>query len=85
MHAYVIHAAGGPEALQLEAIRDPTPRKGWVLIDVRAFGLNRSEWFTRRGDSPSVKFPRVLGIECAGEVLDGGGTDLALGTRVFSA
>ena len=82
MRAYVIHAAGGPDALQLETIPDPTPRKGWVLIDVRAFGLNRSEWFTRRGDSPSVEFPRVLGIECAGEVLDGGGTDLAPGTRV---
>ena len=82
MRAYVIHAAGGPDALQLETIPDPTPRKGWVLIVVRAFGLNRSEWFTRRGDSPSVEFPRVLGIECVGEVLNGGGTDLAPGTRV---
>ncbi len=82
MHAYVIHAAGGPDALRLATVPDPIPRKGWVLIDVRAFGLNRSEWFTRRGDSPSVEFPRVLGIECVGEVLDGGGTDLAPGTRV---
>ena len=81
MRAYVIHAAGGPDALQLDSISDPIPREGWVLIDVLAFGLNRSEWFTRRGDSPSVKFPRVLGIECVGEVLDGAGTDLAPGTR----
>ena len=82
MRAYVVHAAGGPDALRLETVPDPLPREGWVLIDVRAFGLNRSEWFTRRGDSPSVEFPRVLGIECAGEVLDGGGSDLAPGTRV---
>ena len=82
MRAYVIHAAGGPDALQLETIPDPTPRQDWVLIDVRAFGLNRSEWFTRRGASASVEFPRVLGIECVGEVLDSGDTDLAPGTRV---
>lgn len=82
MRAYIIHAPGGPEALRLETVPDPTPREGWVLIDVRAFGLNRSEWFTRRGDSPSVRFPRVLGIECTGEVLDAGGSDLAPGTRV---
>ncbi|QDU68065.1 zinc-binding alcohol dehydrogenase family protein [Engelhardtia mirabilis] len=82
MRAYVIHAPGGPDALQLETTPDPAPKEGWVLIDVRAFGLNRSEWFTRRGDSPSVRFPRVLGIECTGEVLDAGGTDLVPGTRV---
>jgi NADPH:quinone reductase len=82
MRAYVIHAPGGPEAFRLQTVPDPTPRKGWVLIAVRAFGLNRSEWFTRRGDSPSVQFPRVLGIECVGEVLDGGDTGLIPGTRV---
>ncbi len=82
MRAYVIHEPGGPEELVLETVPDPEPRDGWVLIRVRAFGLNRSEWFTRRGDSPSVEFPRVLGIECVGEVLDGGGSGLAPGTRV---
>jgi len=70
MRAYVITKPGGPEKLELREIETPTTRKGWVLIRNRAFGLNRSEWFTRRGDSPSVSFPRVLGIECVGEVVD---------------
>ena len=35
---------------------------------VMALGLNRSELFTRRGMSPSVRLPRVLGIECVGLV-----------------
>ena len=43
-----------------------------MLIRIRAAGLNRSE-FTRQGHSPSVKFPRVLGIEAVGEVVDNGG------------
>ena len=46
----------------------PTPRPGWVLIRVKAFGLNRSELFTRQGHSPNVEFPRVLGIEAVGVV-----------------
>ena len=35
---------------------------------VRAFGVNHSEIFTRQGLSPSVSFPRILGIECVGTV-----------------
>lgn len=49
---------------------------------VRAFGLNRSELYTRQGHSPSVRFPRVLGIECVGVVDDAGATDLAVGQTV---
>ena len=82
MQAYVIEAPGGPEVLLRREIPRPTPRDGWVLIRVRAFGLNRSEWFTRRGDSPNVSFPRVLGIECVGEVVSAPGSDLAEGQRV---
>ena len=39
-----------------------------MLIRIKAFGLNRSEMFTRQGHSPTVKFPRVLGIEAVGIV-----------------
>lgn len=46
----------------------PEPDRDQVLVKVKAFGLNRSEIMTRKGLSPSVKFPRVLGIECVGVV-----------------
>lgn len=46
----------------------PIPNAGEVLIKIKAFGLNRSELMTRKGLSPSVKLPRILGIECVGEV-----------------
>lgn len=82
MKAYVIEAPGGPEALQLRELPRPEPREGWVLIRVKAFGLNRSEWFTRRGDSPTVPFPRVLGIECVGEVAAAPGGEFGEGQRV---
>lgn len=82
MKAWVIREPGGPEKLRLEDLPVPEPRRGWTLIRVRAFGLNRSEWFTRRGDSPTVKFPRVLGIECVGEIVDPGGLAAEPGASV---
>ncbi len=68
MKAVVIHQAGPPEVLKIEDRPLPTPKPGWVLIRVRAFGLNRSELFTRQGHSPNVAFPRILGIEAVGTV-----------------
>ncbi len=82
MKAWIIREPGGPEKFALEEIDTPKGRSGWTLIRIRAFGLNRSEWFTRNGDSPTVRFPRVLGIECVGEVVDSGGMNLEPGTSV---
>ncbi|MCH2108204.1 MAG: zinc-binding alcohol dehydrogenase family protein [Polyangiaceae bacterium] len=82
MKAWVIHRAGGPDQFSLEEVPTPQPRDGWVLLRVRAFGLNRSEYFTRRGESPTVQFPRVLGIECVGEVVHDGGCGFEPGQQV---
>ena len=68
MKAAVIHEAGGPASLKLETLPIPVPSNDQVLIRVKAFGLNRSELFTRQGHSPNVQFPRVLGIEAVGIV-----------------
>jgi NADPH:quinone reductase-like Zn-dependent oxidoreductase len=82
MKAIRVHQPGPPDVLQIEECPVPAARSGWVRIRVRAFGLNRSELFTRQGRSPGVAFPRVLGIECTGTVDDGGGTDLEPGQTV---
>ncbi len=83
MLAYQVSTPGGPDALKMLELPDPEPREDWVKIRVRAFGLNRSEMYTRQGHSgDAVPFPRVLGLECVGEVLDGGGTDLTPGQKV---
>jgi NADPH:quinone reductase-like Zn-dependent oxidoreductase len=86
MQAAVVNAPGGPEVLTIETRPVPEPRAGWVLVRVHAFGLNRAELVTRSGGSgDSVRFPRVLGIECVGEVVDAGGGDLAPGQAVVVA
>ncbi|KIN02772.1 hypothetical protein OIDMADRAFT_119733 [Oidiodendron maius Zn] len=85
MKAVVIHTAGGPEVLKLEERPIPTPITGWVLIRVKAFGLNRSELFTRQGHSPNVRFPRILGIEAAGIVESCPGNEFQKGEVVATA
>ncbi|MFZ0276099.1 MAG: zinc-binding alcohol dehydrogenase family protein [Candidatus Sulfotelmatobacter sp.] len=85
MKAAVIHQAGGPEVLKIENLPIPTPKNGEVLIRVKAFGLNRSELFTRQGHSPGVKFPRVLGIEAVGLVDEAPGGEFREGDIVASA
>ncbi len=83
MRAAVVEQPGGPEVLQLRDIPRPQPRAQWVLLKVKAFGLNRSEMYTRQGHSgDAVRFPRVLGIECVGEVVAAPGSDLAAGQKV---
>lgn len=82
MHAIVVERTGGPEVLQFQERPHLQPRPGWVLIRVKAFGLNRSEMFTRQGHSPGVHFPRVLGIECVGTVEAAPETDFTAGQTV---
>lgn len=85
MRAAVIHHAGGPEQLIIEQRPIPQPNAGQVLIRVKAFGLNRSELFTRQGHSPSVRFPRVLGIEATGSVVSAPDGDFSTGQTVATA
>jgi NADPH:quinone reductase-like Zn-dependent oxidoreductase len=82
VRAVVVERPGPPEVLTLREVPLPDVRPGWVVVQVRAFGLNRSEMFTRQGHSPGVRFPRVLGIECVGVVADPGDSGLAPGTMV---
>lgn len=79
MKAVVIRRPGPPEVLEIEDLPTPVPQCGEVLIRVKAFGINRSELFTRQGLSPSVKFPRVLGIEAVGLVAQAPGGRISRG------
>jgi NADPH:quinone reductase-like Zn-dependent oxidoreductase len=82
MRAAVVSEPGPPEVLVVRDVPLPEPRQGWTLVQVKAFGLNRSELMTRQGHSPNVRFPRVLGIECVGVVADSLEPRLAPGTTV---
>jgi NADPH:quinone reductase-like Zn-dependent oxidoreductase len=82
MRAVVLDAPGPPEALTIRVLPVPEPEPGWVLIEVKAFGLNRSELHTRLGLAEGVTFPRVLGIEATGIVADCPGGEFRAGQQV---
>jgi len=70
MKAIVVRHPGGPEVLEYTEVPRPTVKPGWSLVEVKGRGVNHSEIFTRDGESPSVKFPRILGIEAVGVIAD---------------
>ena len=85
MKAVVVYEPGGAEQLVYTDVPRPVLREGWSLVRVRAFGVNHSEIFTRQGLSPTVTFPRILGIECVGTVEETTDADrLPVGQRVVS-
>jgi NADPH:quinone reductase-like Zn-dependent oxidoreductase len=82
MRAAVCVRAGGPEVLEIRELPVPSVRAGWSLVQIKGSGLNRSELRTRQGHSPTVTFPRVLGIECVGTVAASTDPRLPEGTTV---
>jgi NADPH:quinone reductase-like Zn-dependent oxidoreductase len=85
MKAAVMYAPGGPEVFKIENRPIPTPDENQVLVRIKAFGLNRSELFTRQGHSPGVRFPRILGIEGVGIVEQAPGGQFRKGDIVATA
>ncbi|WP_342421038.1 zinc-binding alcohol dehydrogenase family protein [Paenibacillus sp. FSL E2-0178] len=84
MRAVVLEHPCEPQDLTVSEVPVPEVKPGWLLVRIRAFGINRSEIFTRQGHSPAVQLPRIIGIECAGEVEDPSDSSLRKGQRVVS-
>ena len=84
MKAVKIYQAGGPEQLIYQDVPTPDIKESWSLVKIKGFGINQSEIFTREGKSLSVQFPRILGIECVGEVAQSSTPALAVGQKVVS-
>ncbi len=87
MKAIRIHAFGGPEALVLEEIDDPTPGPGQVRIRVRASGVNPVDTYIRSGLYGPRTFPFTPGSDAAGEIdaIGDGVPDFSVGDRVYTA
>lgn len=84
MKAVVISRAGGPEVLKIEERPIPKATTDQTVIHIKAFAVHRYEVLTREGGSPSVKFPRVIGIEAVGEVYQPSkNSKLAKGQRIL--
>lgn len=86
MKAVVLNNTCRAEDLVVSDIPLPQVKPGWVLVHVKAFGINRSEIMVRsvEAGSPHIKLPRIIGIECAGEITDSSDSSFVVGDRVVS-
>ena len=86
MKAVVLKHTGTPEVLTVSEVPKPKVKPGWVLIEVKAFGLNRSELMMREyeGDAPYIQLPRILGIECVGIIEDSSDSHFKRGQKVVA-
>lgn len=84
MKAVVLERPCTSEELTIKDVPIPKVKIGWVLVKIKAFGINRSELFTRQGHSPSVELPRIIGIECVGEIADPSDSVFKKGQKVVS-
>lgn len=86
MRAVVITKACEASDLHVSDVPVPEAKPGWVLIRVKAFGLNHSEVLLRQfeADRPYIHTPIVPGIECVGEIADKSDSRFEDGQRVMA-
>ena len=64
----------------------PSAHPGWVLVKVRAFGLNHSEKLLRLNEirADYIQKPVIPGIECVGEIADPSDSGLEVGQKIIA-
>lgn len=86
MKAVVLEKTCKAEEMTIKDVLMPEVKPGWVLVKVKAFGINRSEVMFRsyEADAPYIKLPRIPGIECAGEIADPSDSNFKTGQCVVA-
>lgn len=84
MKAVVLMRPTRAEQIRLSDCPVPKVRPGWVLIKVKAFGLNHSEQILRLSEIQAdyIRKPIIPGIECVGEIADSSDSHFQRGQKV---
>ncbi|SDA33086.1 zinc-binding dehydrogenase [Ruminococcus sp. YE78] len=86
MKAVCIDKVTPAEEVTLAEIPVPEVKPDWVLVKVRAFGMNHSEQILRLSEIKAdyIVKPIVPGIECVGEIADASDTHFTIGQKVIA-
>lgn len=86
MKAIVLSDVTKIDDIELKEVEIPKVVPGWVLIKVKAFGMNHSEVILRNEEIKYnyIKKPVIPGIECAGEIIDASDTSFKVGQKVIA-
>ncbi|MBR0471804.1 MAG: zinc-binding dehydrogenase [Methanosphaera sp.] len=86
MKAVVLEKCCNADELKVVNIKKPTLKEGYLLVQINAFGINRSEIILRQYEAEEdyIKLPVVPGIECVGTVVKSSDTNFNVGDKVIS-
>ena len=86
MKAVVLNGITPADQVRLTEVPIPQVRPGWVLVKVRAFGMNHSEQVLRLSEieAPYIQKPVIPGIECVGEIADPSDSGWKVGQKVVA-
>ncbi|KIR03677.1 putative oxidoreductase [Lachnospiraceae bacterium TWA4] len=86
MKAVVLTKPTTAKDVVLTKIDVPKVQPGWVLVKVKAFGLNHSEQILRLHEIEAdyIQKPIIPGIECIGEIADPSDTHFTVGQKVVA-
>ncbi|WP_323737626.1 zinc-binding dehydrogenase (plasmid) [Methanosphaera sp. ISO3-F5] len=86
MKAVLLEKCCNADELKVVNIKKPTLKEGYLLVQINAFGINRSEIILRQYEAEEdyIKLPVVPGIECVGTVVKSSDTNFNVGDKVIS-
>ncbi len=86
MKAVLIDKITEGKDVVLSEVPIPEVCPGWVLVKIKAFGLNHSEKLLRLNEirADYIQKPVIPGIECVGEVEDPSDSGLAVGQKIIA-
>ena len=86
MKAVILEKPTKGEDVILSETAVPEVKSGWVLIKVKAFGMNHSKQILREFEIENdyIQKPIIPGIECVGEIEDPSDSGLVKGQKVVA-
>ena len=86
MKAVLLDKPTKGEDVVLSEIPVPEVKPGWVLVKVKAFGMNHSEEILREFEIQNdyIQKPIIPGIECVGEIADASDSGWSAGQKVVA-
>lgn len=86
MKAVVLNGVTPAGLVTLSEEGIPKVKPGWVLVKVKAFGMNHSEQILRLHEIENeyIRKPIIPGIECVGEIADSSDSSFEKGQKVVA-
>lgn len=86
MKAVLLTESTAAKDIVLRQCAIPEVKSGWVLIRIKAFGLNHSEQILRQSEISAnyIQKPIIPGIECVGEIMNASDSHFSVGEKVVA-